>query len=343
MSSDVIKAVAEFIINYGVFDDRIEIRWHAGEPLTVKQSFYREAHNIFSHLLSNQISFCYSLQTNGLLITDAWCDLFRDLNIRVGLSIDGNRDLHNFNRVDRTGRGSFDKVMQGISTLQRNNIEFEVITVITKETIKDSASRKQFLDFIAELKPYSLGLNVEETEGRHNSSSFADDNFFDNYRVFIDELISWQKLTRINVREVDKIKNWVLSGILSVRNTQNEAFSILTIDYQGNIATFSPELLGLSHSSYETFFIGNILDNQGSSIQNSSALKKLNYDIQRGVSLCNEECDYFRFCGGGSPVNKLFENNTFFSSETSYCRANVKIITEAIISDIENQLRKCSL
>ena len=36
-----------------------------------------------------------------------------------------------------------------------------------------------------------------------------------------------------------------------------------------------------------------------------------------GVELCRQECQYFSVCGGGEPVNKLSENGTFVSSETT--------------------------
>ena len=43
-------------------------------------------------------------------------------------------------------------------------------------------------------------------------------------------------------------------------------------------------------------------------------------DIDAGVAMCRERCEYFSVCGGGEPVNKLSENGTFVSTETTYCR-----------------------
>ena len=42
-------------------------------------------------------------------------------------------------------------------------------------------------------------------------------------------------------------------------------------------------------------------------------------DINAGVETCRKECDYFSICGGGAPVNKLSENGTFASTQTSFC------------------------
>ena len=40
--------------------------------------------------------------------------------------------------------------------------------------------------------------------------------------------------------------------------------------------------------------------------------------------MCRESCRYFPFCGGGPPGNKYFENGTFASTETLFCRLHMK-------------------
>ena len=40
--------------------------------------------------------------------------------------------------------------------------------------------------------------------------------------------------------------------------------------------------------------------------------------------MCRTSCRYFPFCGGGPPGNKYFENGTFASTETLFCRLHMK-------------------
>jgi uncharacterized protein len=47
-------------------------------------------------------------------------------------------------------------------------------------------------------------------------------------------------------------------------------------------------------------------------------------EIAEGVRMCRESCRYFPFCGGGPPGNKHFENGTFASTETLFCRLHLK-------------------
>ena len=55
-------------------------------------------------------------------------------------------------------------------------------------------------------------------------------------------------------------------------------------------------------------------------------------DIRAGVEACRKECGYFSLCGGGAPVNKLSENGTFASTQTSFCNLIQITPTNLILS-----------
>jgi uncharacterized protein len=59
-------------------------------------------------------------------------------------------------------------------------------------------------------------------------------------------------------------------------------------------------------------------------------------DIEAGVAMCREGCEYFSVCGGGEPVNKLFENGTFVSTETAYCRLTKMRATDLVLDALEH-------
>jgi uncharacterized protein len=64
-------------------------------------------------------------------------------------------------------------------------------------------------------------------------------------------------------------------------------------------------------------------------------LQKMLTDIRAGVALCQEHCEYFSVCGGGEPVNKLFENGGFASTETTYCRMTKKRATDLVLDRLD--------
>jgi len=58
-------------------------------------------------------------------------------------------------------------------------------------------------------------------------------------------------------------------------------------------------------------------------------------DIEAGVAMCRDGCEYFSVCGGGEPVNKLAENETFISTETTYCRLTKMRATDLVLDALE--------
>ena len=98
------------------------------------------------------------------------------------------------------------------------------------------------------------------------------------------------------------------------------------------------QLVSMSSTTYGNFILGNVVNNSFESACKTDKFKKINQDIQAGVDLCHRTCQYFSVCGGGAPSNKYFENGSFASSETMYCRYNTKILTDIILRDIETSL-----
>jgi uncharacterized protein len=75
----------------------------------------------------------FYMQTNGTLFDEAWCALFKRLDIGIGISIDGTEKAHDTFRVDHAGRGSYHKVMEGLRMVRDYFGAASVITVMNFE------------------------------------------------------------------------------------------------------------------------------------------------------------------------------------------------------------------
>ena len=73
----------------------------------------------------------HSIQTNGTLIDEDWARFFRDNRFLVGLSLDGTKDLHDANRVDSQGRGTWNTVARALTLLQKWQVEVNLLCVVT--------------------------------------------------------------------------------------------------------------------------------------------------------------------------------------------------------------------
>jgi uncharacterized protein len=303
----------------GWANQTVNVIWHAGEPLVVPIKVYREAFETIERLRPKDLCIVHSIQTNGMLITPAWCDFLAEWKVDVGVSIDGPKHLHDRMRVTRSGRGTFDKTLGGIRRLRQHGMPFHTISVLSRDSLDAADEMYEF--FVAE-GIENVCFNVEESEGQHVSDMLGVADVRTRFRAFLSRF--WQlarESDRVKfVREVDTMITAVFrSNDAPFRNQQVEPLAMLNVDCLGNVSTFSPELLGYKNADYGDFVIGNINTDSMQQLIDSPALAAMQRDIDAGVDACRASCEYFSICGGGAPMNKLSENGSFRSTHTTFC------------------------
>src|SRR6266851_2879035 len=312
--------------------DGVTIVWHAGEPTVLSIDFYRKAFRLVDGLKPADLAVTHSFQTNGTLIDDAWCEFFGAEEVSVGVSIDGPQLLHDINRRTRSGHGTFERTIAGIRRLRRHGVPFHVISVLSPESL---AAPGEMFEFYVDEGIERVCFNVEESEGDHVSRSFGEAGIADAYYRFLREF--WRLAAASPerfafIREIDEATLQVLRPKeAQFFNQLVEPFAITSMDWGGNLATFSPELLGLKNPIYDDFIIGNINRDRLTELPQRPAFIRMLADINAGVELCRRSCEYFSVCGGGEPVNKLAENGSYVSTETTFCRMTKMRATDLVL------------
>ena len=335
MSQDTLRALFERVFDSGWSASSITVIWHAGEPLVLPPGYYRDAFDLIETLRPPQISLRHAIQTNGILITDAWCELLKDYHVGIGVSIDGPRPVHDAHRLTRSGRGTFDRTMAGIRLLQHHGVEFHVITVLTAASLNDpDALMRFYLDAGID----EVCFNVEESEGNHTSELFAAVDLRARFASFLDRF--WRQARQTGrfsyIREIDGMLPRILRPEEAVMgNEQIAPFGMLNVACNGDVSSFSPELLGLKNERYDDFIVGNIHTHTLEQMHASESMRRMARDIERGVELCRSTCDYFSVCGGGAPINKLTENGSFATDRTRFCELTQMVPTELILDALE--------
>jgi uncharacterized protein len=320
----------------GWVDGVLSVIWHAGEPMVLPIAFYRDAFRTIDRLKLAEVEILHSFQTNGTLIDDAWCTFFAEENVNIGVSIDGPKQLHDRNRLTRSGRGTFDKTIAGVRLLRRHGVPFHVISVLSADSM---ARSQEMFDFYVAEGIEQVCFNVEESEGDHVSESFAKRGVEEAYYRFLSEFwglsaASPGKITFI--REIEhSLRQVIRPNDVPFGNQLVEPFAVTSMDWAGNIATFSPELLGLKNAQYGDFLLGNINRDSLVDMPRQANFARMLADIEAGVAMCRERCGYFSVCGGGEPVNKLAENGTFASTETTYCRLTKMRGTDLVLDALD--------
>ncbi len=110
----------------------VTVAWQGGEPTLMGLDFFKKAIAYQEKYRRPGMTFENTLQTNGTLLNDQWCEFFKANNYLIGLSLDGPRELHDANRVDKVGRPTFDRVMKGLRLLQKHGVEYNILTTVNR-------------------------------------------------------------------------------------------------------------------------------------------------------------------------------------------------------------------
>lgn len=242
ITTDTLTCIAKALFASPYTSDNIDILWHAGEPLTMPRTFYEHAIDIFNYLKTSNINITHEIQTNGTLINQQWCDFFIRNNINVGVSIDGPEWIHNTNRINREGKGTFDKTLHGIRLLQQNKVPITTIMVVTSSAL-DFAD--QIWEFFIANGIHDIAFNPEEIEGINTTSSVYNEVALDKYYKFLDRITTLREKEKgdFRIRELDEFEQRIKYGDGQVISSLNNPFHIISFDYEGNVSTFCPELL----------------------------------------------------------------------------------------------------
>lgn len=115
---------------------RVIFAFQGGEPTLVGLDFFKTFMGFIAKYSTARVTTEFSIQTNGTTINNEWADFFVSNGFLVGISLDGNSGLHNANRIDPGGNGTFNNVSAALRLLQRKNAETNILCVVTKQTAR---------------------------------------------------------------------------------------------------------------------------------------------------------------------------------------------------------------
>lgn len=148
------------IKNYGVMDEKtleclvrqafleakhsVCFAFQGGEPTLAGLDFYRKLIEYQKKYNQNHLPVQNSIQTNGIVIDDAWAKFFAKHHFLAGLSMDGYKETHDCFRVDARGEGTFQKVQQAAKILEKNGAEFNLLCVVTNQIARHALKVYRF-------------------------------------------------------------------------------------------------------------------------------------------------------------------------------------------------------
>lgn len=125
------------------------VRFFGGEPL-LNYSLIVYLVNYVKSTRPADVQIRYVVNTNGTLITDEMAEFFHENDIQVVVSLDGVGKTNDYYRIDRDGKGSFERVDRGLCCLLMHHCSVDVATVVNETN----------LNLLGEIVDYVCDLNA---------------------------------------------------------------------------------------------------------------------------------------------------------------------------------------
>ncbi|MCQ8211346.1 anaerobic sulfatase maturase [Cetobacterium somerae] len=281
----------------------ITFSFQGGEPTLIGIEFYKKFHNFIKKYNVNNISVSFAMQTNGILLNKEWINLFKKENYLLGISLDGHKDIHNFFRRDKIGKGTFAETFKNIKLLQKNNINFNILCVVNKKTVENikeiytffKNSKFKYLQFIPCLD------KLDNSTGDYSLTE-------KEYGFFLDELFSFwytdlknKKYT--SIRFFDNLLSVILNNQAESCDMNGHCSINTVVESNGNIYPCDFYVL-------DELLLGNIHNISLKEILTCD--KALNF-VRSSIKIDEncKHCNYFNLCKSGCRRHKNFQDGTF--------------------------------
>lgn len=277
----------------------IDFLWHGGEPLLAGMDFYSGALNFqkstnFSGKARNIV------QTNGTLINAEMAKFLASNHFFVGVSLDGPKEIHDDNRFNCIGGGSFEKVIKGIKNLHSLGRFVGAVAVVTKagvvypdevyKALKNSGVKTCAFHLYSKSSLNSFDLFLRD-----------EDACFFLKRVF--DLWIEEDDPDFMVRNFRNVLRVLFGGkALDCASNHNYCRRFIAIIPNGNVYPCH-RFVGM-----ENFLLGNV---QESPLQEIYKRGANIYDDMASVPESCFSCNWFRACGGGCAYERLAANKSF--------------------------------
>ncbi|EHN68754.1 anaerobic sulfatase maturase [Aliivibrio fischeri] len=312
MDDDTLERYIEQYINAQDVGE-VHFVWQGGEPTLAGIEFYVKALKLQKKYARGKKIF-NSLQTNGILLNESWCNFFYENQFLIGVSIDGPEDLHDTYRVTRQGKTTFNKVMDAIQLLKKYQVEFNTLTVVSDVNVKYPERVYEFLK--ATGSSYIQFIPLLEREAQQGS--YGDLYYIDPSYTKKSQVTSWSvnsleygeflsRIFDIWVRkDIDKVYVQMFDTTLGAWCDQPAQLCIFSETCGHAFALESNgDIYQCDHYVYPEYKLGSLHNDELKNINQSEIAIQFGQDKKSTLSNACIKCDYRFACHGGCPKHRF--------------------------------------
>jgi uncharacterized protein len=291
MAEDVLETMIAGLMRLR-FDQSV-FAWQGGEPTLAGVDFFRKVVALEQkHGVSGQ-SVANSFQTNGILIDEEWCRLFRDYNFLIGLSIDGPKDVHDAVRHTVGGRGTWDRAMEAARLMDRFQVAYNILCVVHAGNVGLGADLMRW--FIREGFPYLQFIPCLEPGLKHNVAPGA----YGDFLCDVFDCWAGEGLGKVSVRDFDALVAAALSEPVQLCTYGKKCNNYIVVEHTGDVYP-------CDFFVYDEWKLGNVMDGPLDGFLECEKFKRFarrKYSVPacRGCpwrAMCHGGCQKDRRCAG---------------------------------------------
>jgi uncharacterized protein len=318
------RGVLDRLLDAAMMDDGSSMTafaWHGGEPTLVPIDFYRYAIRRQEELAQQSGRLVANLlQTNAVHLSGDWLDLIEESHMRLGVSLDGPRDLHDRQRPTVAGRGSFAEVRRTLDRLRARGIPFSTLMVLTEDLI--SLGPEALWTFLVDEGLDDVDLIPARPPNTYNHPTiepqgvkFGNDKSADRWATYMAELFDlfWTSSTTIRINSLDSLVRKLLGASGRSCITSGSCMG----QFFGIEPTGEVYVCGLYEDVAESR-LGSVLSDSFREMRAAPALTDL---VQRNeVRLSKQrQCGSFDLCAGGCPHDAFLAQRYDGFAESDSC------------------------
>ncbi|MFI1735191.1 FxsB family cyclophane-forming radical SAM/SPASM peptide maturase [Streptomyces acidicola] len=147
----------------------VHVVLHGGEPLLAGIRHIADLLSIVRDGIPVDTEVRFELQTNGMLLSEAWLDLFDQYEVAVGVSLDGPPAANDRHRLTLAGRSSAASAVQGIELIRTRPHLFAGLLAVV-DLANDPV---EVHDYLASFEPPTIDFNLPH--GTHDDPPYRND------------------------------------------------------------------------------------------------------------------------------------------------------------------------
>lgn len=328
---EVIRFLKDAINQYHLTS--VQIDFHGGEPLLYGKQKFEELCQAFQNHLGAITNLRLAIQTNAMLIDSDWVQLFEKFNVSVAISLDGPEQVNDKFRVDHKGRGTYQRVLQGLRRLQVAQHQGRIQPVCNLAVINPYTSgQKTYRHMVDELKIYHMDFLLPGDD--YDTYQPNEISLYGDY--LIDVLNEWIKDDNPDI-QIRLFNAFIarLHGqktfLFSQNNFEQKSFVAMTIDSDGMIYGDDSLRSNQAWNAYKALPI------ESHHFDDFLATESQWYQNHVQIPDACSGCIWQSSCAGGQLENR-YSSKTGYNNPTIYCDALQRIYQQITQYLVDNGL-----